>query len=273
VIIMSGTGLFAKMITLPAVEIIQLRCLVAALTLLLFVKLTGASLAIARRTDLGWILLMGLIVAVHWIAFFTSIQLSSVAIGIISAFTFPAMTVLMEPWFFREPIDRRNLIIAMIVFGGVYLAIPGGLTGGKVALGAAWGILSAFLYAVRNILYRKHLSHYPSSAMMFYQVAVAAIVLLPFLSPDIDLVTDHRWLYIVVLGVIFTAVSHTLFIDSLRLIKASTAGMLTSLEPIYGIILAAVLISEMPEVKTVAGALIVVTAALYTSLRVHRDGK
>ncbi len=270
---MGGTGLFAKVITLPAAEIISLRCLVAALTLLLFVKFTGASLALERRADLGWILLMGVIIAVHWIAFFTSIQISTVAIGVISVFTFPAMTVLMEPWFFHEPIDRRNLVVALIVFGGVYIAIPGGFSGGRTALGASWGILSAFFYALRNILYRKHLSRYPSSAMMFYQVAVAAIVLLPFLSPDIDLRTDHRWLYIVILGVIFTAVSHTIFIDSLRMIKASTAGMINSLEPIYGIILAAVLLAEMPEVKTVAGALVVVAAAFYISLRVHRDGK
>ena len=270
---MGGTGLFAKLITLPAVEIIPLRCVVAALTLLVFVKLTGTRLVIERRADMGWIFLMGAIVSVHWVAFFTSVQTSTVAIALIASFTFPAMTVLMEPFFFDEPLDRQNLAIALIVFGGVYVAIPGGFTGGQTAIGAAWGILSAFLYAVRNVLYRKHLSHYPSSAMMFYQVAVAAVVLLPFVPADIDLVKDHRWLYIVVLGVIFTAVSHTLFIDSLRTIKASTAGMLTALEPIYGIILAALVISEMPEMKTVAGALIVVAATLYTSFRVGRDGK
>ena len=96
---------------------------------------------------------------------------------------------------------------------------------------------------------------------------------MPFVSPDIDLVTDHRWLYIIVLGVIFTAVAHTLFIDSLRVVRASTAGMLTALEPIYGITLAALVLSEMPGIRTIAGTVIVVAAALYTSLRVHRGGK
>jgi len=273
VIIMGGTGLFAKLITLPAVEIIPLRCVVAALTLLLFVKLTGTRLAIERRADLGWILLMGVIVAVHWIAFFTSVQMSTVAIALIASFTFPVMTVLMEPLFFHERLDHRNLAVALVVFGGVYLAIPGGLAGGSITIGAAWGVLSAFLYAVRNILYRKHLSCYPSSAMMFYQVAIAAAVLLPFVSPDIDLATDHRWLYITVLGVIFTAVAHTLFIDSLQVVRASTAGMLTALEPIYGITLAALFLSEMPGIRTMAGTAIVVAAALYTSLHVHRGGQ
>ena len=270
---MGATGLFAKLITLPAVQIIQLRCIVAALALYLFTKVTNTRLCLNRRADLGWILLLGVIVAGHWITFFTAIQRSTVAIGVIAGFTFPVMTVLMEPWFFREPLDRRNLVLALIVFAGVYLAVPGGALTGRVALGVASGILSAFLYALRNILYRKYLSGYPASTMMFYQVLVAAIVLLPFVLPSVDLITDHRWGYLVVLGVVFTALSHTLFVDSLRVIRASTAGMLTGLEPIYGIGLAALFLSEIPGIRTVAGMLIVTTSVVYTSWRVGREGK
>lgn len=270
---MGATGLFAKLITLPAVQIIQLRCIVAAAVLYLFIKLTGTPLALNRRSDLGWILLLGVIVAGHWITFFASIQLATVAIGVITGFTFPVMTVLMEPWFFREPVDRRNLALALIVFAGVYLAIPGGAFTGRVALGVAAGILSAFLYALRNILYRKYLASYPASAMMFCQVLVTAIVLLPFVLPGVDLATDNRWLYLVVLGVVFTALSHTLFVDSLRVIRASTAGMLTGLEPIYGIALAALLLAEIPGIRTIAGMLIVVASVVFTSWRVGREGK
>lgn len=273
VLIMGATGLFAKLISLPAVQIIQLRCTVAAAVLYLFVKLTGTRLGLHRRGDLGWILLLGVIVAGHWVTFFTAIQLSTVAIGVITGFTFPVMTVLMEPWFFREPVDRRNLALALVVFGGVYLAVPGGAFTGRIALGVAAGILSAFLYALRNILYRKHLSDYPASAMMLYQVLVTAAVLSPSLLTGVDLAAEGRWLYLLVLGVVFTALSHTLFVDSLRVIRASTAGMLTGLEPIYGIGLAALFLSEIPGLRTVAGMLIVVASVVYTSWHVGREGK
>jgi drug/metabolite transporter (DMT)-like permease len=273
VVIMSATGLFAKWLTLAAWDIIALRCVVAALTLLAFIRFTGTRLALARRRDLAWIVLLGGLMALHWIAFFTAIQMSSVAIGLISIFTFPVITVLIESFFFNEPTDRRDLLVALVVFAGVYLAVPGGLTGGRVVIGAAWGILSALCYALRNVLYRNYLSRYPSSTMMFYQAAVAAVILLPFVSPGIDLRTEQRWLYLLVLGVVFTAVPHTLFVNSLRTIKASTAGLITCLEPIYGIIIAAVILAEIPKGQTVAGALIVVAAATYTSLRVSRHGK
>ncbi|MCX5837801.1 MAG: DMT family transporter [Deltaproteobacteria bacterium] len=270
VVIMSATPLFAKLITLPPTDIIAFRCLVAALTLLLFTRMTGIRLGLLRRADLGLLLLLGLLIGVHWISFFTAVQMSGVAISLIAVYTFPVMTVLMEPLFFDERIDRRDLTVALIVLVGVYLAVPGGIKGGRIAFGAALGIFSAFLYTLRNILYRKYLRRYPSSAMMFYQIAVAAILLLPFVSPGIDLLTDHRWIYIIVLGAIFTAIAHTLFADSLRTIRASTAGLIASLEPIYGMAFAAVILSEIPAIKTVAGGIIVVGAAIYTSIRTGR---
>jgi drug/metabolite transporter (DMT)-like permease len=270
VVIMSATPLFAKLITLPPTDIIAFRCLAAALTLLLFTRLTGTRLGLLRRADLGLLLLLGLLIAVHWVSFFTAVRMSGIAISLVAIYTFPVMTVLMEPLFFDERIDRRDLAVALIVLAGVYLAVPGGIKGGRIAFGAALGIFSAFLYTLRNILYRKYLSRYPSSTMMFYQIAVAAVLLLPFVSPGVDLLTDSRWLYIIVLGVIFTAAAHTLFADSLRTIRASTAGLVASLEPIYGMAFAAAVLSEIPAVKTVAGGIIVVGAAVYTSIRAGR---
>jgi drug/metabolite transporter (DMT)-like permease len=270
VIIMSATPLFARLITLSPTDIIAFRCLVAALTLLMFARLTGTRLGLLRRVDLGLLLLLGLFMAFHWITFFAAVQMSGVAISLIAVYTFPVMTVLMEPLFFQERIDRRDLAVALVVLVGVYMAVPGGIQGGQVALGAALGIVSALLYTLRNLIYRKYLCGYPSSTMMFYQIAVAAVLLLPFVTPGIDLLTDHRWLYIIVLGVIFTSLSHTLFVDSLRTIRASTAGLIASMEPIYGMAFAAAVLSEIPAIKTVAGGLIVVGAAVYTSIRAGR---
>ncbi len=272
VLIMSATALFAKLIHLPPKDIIAFRCWIAALALFLFCRLTRTSLMLKRRSDLGWLLLLGLFIAVHWVFFFTAIQMSGVAVGLTAFFSFTIMTVLMEPFFFQERMDGRDLAAALIVIAGIYLAVPGGISGGQIAVGAAFGIGSAFIYSLRNILYRKYLSRYPSSAMMFYQVAVAGLVLIPFVTPGIDLLAENRWAYLILLGVIFTAAAHTLFVGSLRTIKAAAAGLITSLEPIYGMIFAAAILSEIPEIRTVVGAVIVVGAAVYTSIRAHRTG-
>lgn len=273
VLILSGASLFAKLITLSPLDAITIRALIAALTLFIYIKLTGKGLKLERRTDAGWILATGIIVAVHWVVFFTAVQASSVAIVLTAFYIFPIITVLMESLLYRRPIDGRNLLLALIVFGGIYLAVPGGFTGGRFTVGAGLGICSAFLYSLRNVLYRKYLRDYPSSTMMFCQTAIAGAVLLPFLSPHLDLVADHRWAYLIALGVVFTAVAHTLYVGSLRTIRASTAGLISCMEPVYGILLAVLILGERPGMQTIAGALIVVSAALYTSIRVNRAGR
>jgi len=67
VLIMGATALFAKLIHLPPHDIIALRCLIASLTLFGFCHLTGTRLTIDRRSDLGWIIFLGLLIAVHWV--------------------------------------------------------------------------------------------------------------------------------------------------------------------------------------------------------------
>ncbi|MCL2669669.1 MAG: DMT family transporter [Syntrophaceae bacterium] len=272
VAIMSTAGIFAKLIILPARDIIALRCLVATVALVAFTRFSRTPLRIASWRDRAWIALIGLIVTVHWVAYFTSVKFSTVTIALVAVYTYPVITALLEPLFSREPLDRHGLRMALIVFGGVYLAVPGGFQGGQYALGAGLGVLSAVLYSFRNLIYRRFLAHLPPSTVMTYQVAIPALLLSPsLLSQGIDVTVEYRWLYLLLLGVVVTALAHTLYSSSLRTIKASTAGMISSLEPIYGMALAAILLSEMPAGQTVAGTLIVVAVAVYMSLRVNRD--
>jgi drug/metabolite transporter (DMT)-like permease len=103
--------------------------------------------------------------------------------------------------------------------------------------------------------------------MMFYQVAIAGLVLSPFLANCADLGANQGWLYLLVLGVFFTALPHTLFIGSLRHIKAKKASLISCLVPVYGTALAAIILSEIPSARTMAGGSIVVMVAVFVSLR------
>jgi drug/metabolite transporter (DMT)-like permease len=73
-----------------------------------------------------------------------------------------------------------------------------------------------------------------------------------------------------VLGVVCTALAHTLFIRSLRALSAHTASVVAALEPVYGIALALLLLGEVPPARTLAGAVLIVGAALYATRRSGR---
>jgi drug/metabolite transporter (DMT)-like permease len=75
---------------------------------------------------------------------------------------------------------------------------------------------------------------------------------------------------IVVLGVGCTALAHTLFITSMRRVSAHTASVVSALEPVYGIALAALLQGETPDLRTLAGTALIVAAALLATRQATR---
>ncbi len=268
-LLLAGTALFPKLITLPAHQIIALRSLVALAALLAFARLRGIRLGVIERGDRWRVALVGALMAGHWVLIFYCIQMTTVAVGLICLFTFPVIVVFIEPFFSSERIRLRDVVSAVAVVLGVYLVVPDTSGQGAYALGIALGLVSALAYALRHVLYRHYLRAYPSTAMMFYQVAIAALVTLPFLRGGVDLGAELRWFYIVLLGVVFTALPHTLFANSLRYLKAKTASLVTSLQPVYGTVLAVIVLSEWPDAGTAAGGLIIVAAATYESGRTY----
>lgn len=266
-VLLAGTALFPKLITLPAHQIIALRSLVALVALLIFARLRHVRLSLIERRD-GWrIGLVGALMAAHWVMIFFCIQMTTVAVGLICLFTFPVIVVFIEPFFSSERIYPRDVLSAVAVVFGVYLVVPDVSLEDTYTLGIALGLVSALAYALRHVLYRHYLRAYPSTAMMFYQVAIAALVTLPFLQGGVDLGADLRWFYVLLLGVVFTALPHTLFANSLRHLKAKTVSLITSLQPVYGAVLAVIVLSEWPDARTVAGGVLIVAAAARESLR------
>ena len=101
--------------------------------------------------------------------------------------------------------------------------------------------------------------------MAFYQDFFACIFLLPFVLVSPVIITKSDWGLLILLGVVFTAFAHTLFIRSMKNIKAQQASIIVSLEPVYGIIFAVLLLSEIPSLRTVIGGILILGAAFYTT--------
>jgi len=94
----------------------------------------------------------------------------------------------------------------------------------------------------------------------------ATLFLLPFLLLGGQQATGQDIGLLVLLGVVFTAVAHTLFIDGLKGVRGSTAGVISAMEPVYGIVAAALLLQEIPSVAEIVGGVIILGAAVYISL-------
>lgn len=269
VLLLGGTALFAKLISLPPDLITFFRSVFGGGALVVLIAITGSRFRLKTVKEYGFIIYTGILTGCHWVTFFHSIQISTVAVGILSLYTFPIMTSVMEPVLNREKLKKGPFLRALVVFSGILLIIPDFHAANQTTAGVLWGLVSAFLFSLRNITVRKELTHIPGITTMCYQLAIISAMLLPFVSfPSIPVMREHLFL-LILLGVVFTAVPHVLLVLSLRHLKAATTSLVLCLHPMYSILFAAALISEIPPGKTIIGGLLVFGMAVYESVRVR----
>lgn len=259
-------GLFGKFVHQPSVVIVFGRVFFATVALLIILKYYRQSIKLYSVQDYFWLILLGIILSVHWFTFFYSIQLSSVAIGLLSFSTFPIFVTFIEPYVFRERLRLRNVVIAFVTLLGVALIIPTFELSNNITQGVLWGIVSGFTFALLSILNKKYVNKYSSLVISFYQDGVAALVLLPFMLVQSPVLSGFDIALLALLGVLFTAVAHTLFIKGMSTIKAQLASVIASLEPVYGIIFAALLLNEIPSVRTIIGGIIILATTFYATI-------
>ena len=107
IFLLALTGLFAKLIPLDAISIIQLRGMVAAIGLALFSLLRKRILRLPGIRTYAGVYALGLLLGVHWVTFFHAMQVSSVAVGMLALFSYPMITILLEPLFTRRQHTRH----------------------------------------------------------------------------------------------------------------------------------------------------------------------
>jgi len=261
-------GLFGKLLTCSPFYIVLGRTLFAGLALGLFARLTrGIALGGLNRAALALFIVQGLLLACHWVFFFLAIQVSSVALGLVTFSSFPLFVTVMEPLCFKEPLRRRDMATALAVFIGIVLVVPDLDLANTTTLGACYGILSGLTFALLALANRKNTQTCHPVAVAFYQNTVAALFLIfpvILLKPALPTVSDLPLL--VLLGVVFTAFAHTCFIGSLSRIRAQTASVIAGLEPVYGIVLAFFMLGEVPAIPTLFGGGIIIGATIGAGL-------
>lgn len=267
---MGATGLFSKIIALPAWDITGYRTWIAAAVLFAWVWWRERNLRLQQARDYPRMLLLGALLALHWVTFFYSMQVSNIAVGMISLYAYPVMTVFLEPWIKRTRLDWRDLLSGVLVLFGIYCLVPEFDVNNNTTQGVFWGVVSALTFAVRNLLLSLWFSQQTAARSMSYQVLIVALLMTPVLMVSNHQPSERDWWLLICLGIIFTAVTHTLLGYSLRYLKAKTVGLVACLQPVYAVVYEIFLLNEVPATSTLIGGAIIMAAAIYESVHEHK---
>lgn len=271
------TAILGKLISLPAAALVWWRMLLVSVTALLLPRVWRHLRTMPPRLVVIYAGI-GLVVALHWLAFYGAIKLANASVAVIAMALCPIFLALVEPWIARRAFDPRELLLGLAVVPGVLLVVGGTPSG--MQLGLLVGVISAFLASTFSALNKRFVGQADALAVTAIELGAGTVLLTvaaPLLPHDgaafpLPGLRDAVLLAILAYGC--TLLPFALSLVALRQISAFTAQLAINLEPVYAIAIAAVLFGEQRQLDGYfyIGVVIIVAAVVVHPLLARRGG-
>jgi len=212
--------------------------------------------------------LTGFVIGAHWITFFLAVKVANVSICMVGVATLSLWTAILEPLLIKKRKLRAiDLIFGAVILVGVAIIYRSEL---EYSHGFLIAILSAFLAAAFSIVNSFHITKAHHLVITLYEMAGACLFSLTFLlilEGEIPLPPRSLdWLWLIVLAVFCTVVAFSQYIELLKRLSVFTVNFANNLEPVYGILLASLILQEHKNLNPgfyLGASIIVFTIAAY----------
>ena len=266
VFIWGFTAILGALITIQADALVWFRLLFASVFLVPFILVKKKSFRLPIR-EFFKLIFVGLLIALHWIFFFKAIHLSNVSITL-AVFSLGAfLTSILEPIFYRRKLLWYEVLFGLIIIASLILIL-------KVEINYFSGILYALASITIGVLFTlmngKLIESHEPSVITFYEfVAGVFFISIYFLftnkfNADFFILTSSDWIYLLTLSSVCTAYAFTASVRVMRILSPYTVMLTTSLEPVYGIVLAYFIIggNEKMSIEFYIGAVVIVITVI-----------
>lgn len=266
-LLLSSSGFLGRSLTIAPPLTIWWRAAIALVLLGSYCVYQGLSFKLVNNKQKLAAVTAGVLMAVHLVTYFYALQWSNVAVAMLAVFTFPAMTTLLEPLLLKKPFQSVHLLLGLLVLIGIYFLAPEFDLQNDITAGLLMGLVSAFVFSLRNILLKTQVDGTEASILMFYQMLVVIVLLLPVLFIYAPIPPTNQFPALLSLGLFTTAIGHTLFVNSFKRFSITTASLMSSVQPVLGILLGVLFLREIPDLTSVVGGVIIVTTVVIEALR------
>lgn len=244
------TAILGKLVTIPAVEMVFYRTLLAALGMGALMLYRQESFGVST-SDLIKLLLTGSVVAIHWLTFFISARVSNPSTSLIGFATCSLWAALLEPTVKRQKIQFVEVLLGFVVMGGLYIIFSFDF---QYPLGLFFGILSGITVAIFGVINSLLVKRMSSTVITFYEMTGACLAIVLFfpyyqnnLTPDGQLHLNPPaldWLWIAILAFVCSVYAYAISIELMKRLSVFFIQLSLNLEPVYGIIFALLIFGE-----------------------------
>ena len=244
------TAILGDLISIPSASLVWWRVAITSFSLIFLIRFGADLLKIPTKLILK-MLGVGIIVGIHWVAFYGSIKYANASIALIALSTTTLFTSFLEPLIFRRKPDPIQILFGLLIIPGIYLIVRN--IEGTQLTGLYIGILSAFmasLFSVFNKDLVERVEPFPLTFLEMIGVFIFLTILYPifadnYFNPFVPVGMD--WIYLLILCLLCTTFAYYLGLLALKKMSAFETNLIINLEPVYGIILAIIILKEHRE--------------------------
>ncbi len=281
VLLFGFTAVLGDLINLSAFWLVWWRVLLASLSILIIL-----GWARLRRINNKKLILIyfgiGALVAAHWVSFYGSVKLSNASLGVVCLATTSFMTSILEPIMLKKKFRWVELLLGLFIIPGMILIVRGSPM--EYNLGIVVGLISALLASLFAVLNKSVIETNDPMTISFFELS-SAFIFLSILAPFVLSFTDATtiippswkdWLYLVILALACTTLAYSLTLSSLRHLSAFASNLTINMEPVYGVVLAWILLNDGEELDQnfyLGSSIIVLSVFMYPLIRKYQRKK
>ncbi len=275
-LIFGTIGIFRRYIPISSGLLAFSRGLLGGMFLLLFVLARGRKLGHIERKKLLLLAVTGAMMGMNWICLFEAYNYTAVSTATMCYYMQPTIVILLSPLVFREKITLKKLLCAIAAVVGMVF-VSGMMEGEGVqsqdVKGILYGLAAAALYA-SVVIMNKKVQVDDDYEKTIIQLISAAVILIPYLLltenwSDISLNTSAIVMVIIV-GIVHTAVAYALYFGSMRGLKAQSVAVLSYIDPVFALLLSAIVLGEKLSAFGIFGAVLVIGSAVLSEISVKK---
>ena len=266
-LIFGSNGVFASMLDMSGAQLVLMRTLIGGAVLLIIILIARRRTPREVLLREKWRLLFsGVCLGANWVLLFEAYRLMNVSLATLTYYTAPVMVLVLAPFVLGEKQNGRAYLGMAVVALGMLLAVGTDFgEGGVTATGLAVGLGSAVFYAGLMLVNRK-ISGVSGLNLTFYEIIIAAVILLPYVfatSGGVPLPRDGRGIFaLLFLCTVNTGFACWLYFSRMNRLPAKAVALLGYFDPVAALIFSAVFLEERLSAIQVAGAVLVLAGAL-----------
>ncbi len=275
VFIWGFTAVLGALISIEAIPLVWYRMLLAVVFILVYFLLKKKRFRVDKKSLVKFFF-TGVIIALHWIAFFKAIKVSNVSVALVTMSTGAFFTSFLEPFFFKRKIKTLEIILGLFVIAGLYVIFNFET---QYYWGIIYALISAFLAALFSVLNGLFVKKNDAEVISFYQLLFGVVFVTLFLAvtngftAGFFVLKSLDWFYLIILSSICTAYAFIVSVKVMKYLTPYTVMLTMNLEPVYAIILALIIFGEKEKMNPefYYGAFIVLFVVLLNGVLKNKD--